>query len=1161
MRVHTHFLAKALQVLTLVTFFSATLFVSAGRLQGQEVTATITGQVTDPSGAAIPVVTVTATDTVHGTVWPTETNPGGFYNLPRLPVGTYNLKVEAKGFETYIQSNILLQLNDILRINVEMKVGAVTQTVEVTGQAPMLHTDSMQLGYVTNSVANVDLPLATRNFAQLTLLAPGVTTDTISTFENGQRTTGNGRPYVNGNRKEANNFLLSGIDNNLVSDNLTAYFPSVDAIEEFNMITNNAPAEFGNFEGGVINVEIKSGTNKFHGDLFEFFRNDKLNAVPWANNWTVYDATNPARNAYLKRPAVRWNMFGGTIGGPIKKDKLFFFFDYQDERLDFPPKSPGTPSVITAAERQGDFTAWLTKQPGVTKTITLTNPCASLTGPCQAPAAGTTPPAFPTTNVIPIAMIDAVAKNLFASPLYPAPIPGLGTGAAGLQNNQLNFTRSETLTGQWDARLDVKPTDKSSYFGRFSLSNQEIPGFNSFPLSFNTFNHSPFRGSVFDFTRTFGPTLVNDVRLGFNRSVLWNGGLDNGEGNVAQNLGIQNGNDRGPGLMGIAWSNGDASPIGSANIGTQQDFVTNEVEAFDTLSLTRGRHFIKTGFQEIRQEINAFYSGNNGRTGFMTFNGQFTGVAEADFFLGLPEDIGRGLSSGTWGHRSNVLSAFVQDNWRTTKDLTLNLGLRWEDHTPWIEVDNRESNFSPFTGTQYLAGQSCPYSNCNALYNSYNKDFQPRIGFAWTPPFLGGKTVVRGAYTISSFLEGTGTNLRLTLNPPFETEYENIYSGFSFPSSTTDQGLTTLQAKDPYKNATIRLWDPNVRPSEVQQWNLTIEHQLPSQMLFSIGYVGQHGTHLMVPMPYFQKRYVGEAGCTAAAATTINVSGSGYPSTPVQVCTSPYLAGNPALASIAQISGTESRGSQRYGALQASLSKRLSQGMQFQLSYTYSKSLTNAIGYYGGGGQSGSNAAYFQNLYNAQSEWGRAYFDDTHTFSGSYIYDLPYGKDRKFGRTANPVARGVLGDWELTGIVTLHTGFPLTMKSNDLTGTASRGPKASCIAAPQFLRTPSPSGGIAWYSPSSFIQPPPGTMGTCGNNTVEGPGGRQWDVGLLKDFPIHEAIKMEFRAEFLNFTNTPLFNSPASQNVNSSLNGIIQSAQYSNGAGPRNIQFALKLYF
>ena len=1145
---HVYLGIKALRGLTLLTFLAFAFFVTAGWLRGQEVTADITGQVTDPSGAAIPDATVTAIDTVRGTVWPTETNPGGFYNLPRVPVGTYNLKVEAKGFQTYIQENLLLQLNDIARINIQMKVGAVTQTVEVSGQAPLLHTDTMQLGYVTNSVANVELPLATRNFEQLTLLTPGVITDDPSTFTNGQRTSGNGRPYVNGNRKEGNNFLLSGIDNNLVSDNLTAYFPSVDAIQEFDMITNNAPAEFGNFQGGVINVEIKSGTNKFHGDVFEFLRNDALNAVPWASNWNTGIAQS------LKRPAMRWNMYGGTIGGPIKKDKLFFFYDYQGQRLDSPPKSPGTPSVFTAAERQGDFSAFLTVQPGVSKANQLLNPCSNTSGACQALPAGSTKQPF-ANNQIPLSMIDTVAKNLFASSDYPLPV------GSGLLNNQLNFTKSETNTSQWDARLDAKPTEKSSYFGRFSLSNQEIPGYNSFPLDFNTFNHSPFRATVFDFTRTFGPSLVNDVRLGYNRAVIWNGGLDNGLGNVAQSLGIQNGNDRGPGLMSIAFSNGDASSIGSANIGTQQDFVTNEVEAFDTVIVTHGRHVVKTGFQIIRQEINAFYSGNNGRTGFMTFNGLWTGLAEADFFLGLPEDIGRGLNSGTWGHRSNVLAGFVQDSWRTTDHLTLNLGLRWEDHTPWVEVFNRESNFSPFSGTQYLAGQTCPYSNCRALYNSYNKDFQPRIGFAWTPPFGGGKTVFRGAYTISSFLEGTGTNLRLTLNPPFETEYENIYSSLSFPASTTDQGLTTLQAKSAYGGATIRLWDPNVRPAEVQQWNFTAERQLPSQMLFSLGYVGQHGTHLMVPMPYFQREVLGEPGCTSANDYTVNVSGSGFSTTPVSVCNSPYLAGNPALASISQISGTESRGSQRYAGLQASLSKRLSQGMQFLMSYTYSKTFTNAIGYYGGGGQSGSNAAYFQNLYNAASEWGRSYFDATHNFVGSYVYDLPYGKDRKFGRNANPVARGFLGNWEVTSILNLHTGFPLTMKSNDLTGTNSRGPRANCLAVPQYIHAPSLSGGIAWFSPSSFSQPSPGTFGNCGNNTVEGPGERQLDLGLLKDFPIHEATRLEFRAEFINFTNTPILNSPASQNVNSTIFGVIQSAQNSSGSGPRNIQFALKFYF
>ncbi|MBZ5565611.1 MAG: carboxypeptidase regulatory-like domain-containing protein [Acidobacteriia bacterium] len=1158
MKDHAHFGLKVSKCLVLLTLIAAALFVGAGPLHAQEVTAAITGQVTDPTGAAVAGAAVTATDTVRGTMWPTETNAGGFYNLPRLPIGTYNLKVEAKGFQTYLQTDIDLPLNYTARINPQLRLGAVTQTVEVTGQAPQLHTDTMQVGTVMNSRTVSEIPLATRNFVVLTLLAPGVTATDPSSFNNGQRTGGGGRPYVNGNRKEGNNFLLSGIDNNLVSDNLTAYQPNVDAISEFNMITNNAPAEFGNFQGGVINVEIKSGTNQFHGDVFEFLRNDKLNAVQWNRNWTTSIPQN------LKRPPMRWNMFGGTIGGPIKKDKLFFFFDYQGQRLDNPPGAPSTVTVMTGAERTGDFSTFLTSQAGVTVPKIIYNPCTNMTAPCGTAAnpylpAGAVRQAFP-NNQIPIAMIDPVAANLFASSLYPTPL-----GGTGLLNNQIYNSSGATNTDQFDIRLDAKPTDKSSYFGRFSYSNQHIPGVNTFPLFVNTFNEAPFRGVVFDYTRAVSPTFVNDVRLGFNRVVLHNGGTAKSNATIAQDLGIQGGNERSPGLFGINF-NGTVTNLGSSNIGTQQNFITNEYEALDTVILTRGRHVIKTGFQLIRQQINAFYAGNNGRTGYMAYNGQFTGITSgqtcptgfscsgldiADFFLGLPYDLGRGLNTGTWGHRSNVFGAFVQDDWRATDHLTLNLGLRWEDHTPWVEVFNRQSNFAPFTGTQYLAGQgSCPFSNCRALYNSFNADFQPRIGFAWTPAFLGGKTVIRGAYTISSFLEGTGTNLRLTLNPPFNTEFENIYSGLSAPLSTSDQGLTVLQAKDPYKNATIRLWDANDRAANVQQWNFTVEHQLPSQMLFSLGYVGQHGTHLMVPMPYFQRRYVGEQGCTAADAFTVTVTGL-----PVQVCASPYLAGNPVLANIAQISGTESNGDQRYDALQASLSKRYSQGLQFQLSYTWSKTMTNSIGYYGEGGQAGSNSAYWQNVYNMASEWGRSYFDATHNFVGSYVYQLPFGKGKKYGKTLHPVVNGFLGDWEVAGILTLRTGFPWTIQANDNSGTNSRGAKANCLG---------PSGGnhgvglgTTWFDTTAFSQPLAGTFGTCANNTVEGPGLRETDFSVHKDFPVTESKRLEFRADFINLTNTPIFATVASRNVTSSVFGQIQSAVNL----PRNIQFALKFYF
>ena len=285
---------------------------------GQQVTAAITGKVTDPSDAPIVGAKVEAKDIARGTVWTAESDVEGFYSLPRVPVGRYEVRVEMAGFQTVVHQPFELVLNQTARLDFRMQLAVLNQTVEVQGAAPLLNTDSMQLGAVIESTTNEALPLATRNYIQLTLLVPGTVHPDPSAFTNGTGTASvsAGRPYVNGNREQANNFLLDGIDNNQVSDNLVGYVPSVDAIQEFNMITNNAPAEFGNFQGGIISATIKSGTNRWQGNLFEFFRNDVLNANSWENNWSCAPASCP-------KDKMRWNMFGGTIGGPIKKEAVF----------------------------------------------------------------------------------------------------------------------------------------------------------------------------------------------------------------------------------------------------------------------------------------------------------------------------------------------------------------------------------------------------------------------------------------------------------------------------------------------------------------------------------------------------------------------------------------------------------------------------------------------------------------------------------------------------------------------------------------------------------------------------------------------------------------------------------------------------------------------
>ena len=458
---------------------AALVFLFCERAIGQQVTGGIFGRVSDPSDAPVVNAAVTATDVDRGTTFKVVTNQDGAYTLPRVPVGTYEVRAEVAGFQTAV-TRLELQLNQNARVDFQMRIGQVTETVDVNAAAPLLQTETTELGTVINARTNVTLPLATRNYVQLTLLAPGSVNPNPGTLKDSSGTTANGgRPYVNGNREQANNFLLDGVDNNQVSDNLVGYSPSPDAIQEFNMITQNASAEFGNFQGGIISVSLKSGTNELHGSIFEFFRNDVLNANKWENKWS---APNPGTQ--IPREPIRWNMFGGSAGGPIIKNKLFFFGDYQGSRFNR-PASVGTISLFTAAERQGDFSQLLTE-----RGIQLYNPFSVDANGNRAP--------FP-NNRIPLSLIDPVAQKLFTSSNYPLPINNQ------LQNNSLNTSRSQTHGDQGDLKVDATATEKDRLFVRYSQSSQSNPSTNSFPLFFGGFNDNVTQGGVVNWTRTLGP--------------------------------------------------------------------------------------------------------------------------------------------------------------------------------------------------------------------------------------------------------------------------------------------------------------------------------------------------------------------------------------------------------------------------------------------------------------------------------------------------------------------------------------------------------------------------------------------------------------------------------------------------------------------------------
>jgi hypothetical protein len=1083
---------------------------SLGLAWAQEVSAGLTGRVTDPSGAAILGATVTARDQDRGTAWTAATNEDGIYSFPRIPTGAYGLRIEASGFKSYHHPNIALEVNQRGRVDVTLQLGAVSESIEVTSDAALLQTETTQVGVVVGAQTLDDAPLLSRNVIELTLLIPGVTTTDPSTFNTGTRgDASGGRPFVNGNREQSNNFMLDGIDSNQISDNLAPYQPSPDALQEMKVITNNASAEFGNFQGGVINMVIKSGTNQLHGNLFEHFRNDKLNANAWSRNWSG-----------VNRTPIRWNQFGSTLGGRIVRDKLFFFVDYQGLRQAV-PTSVVTATVFNVAWRNGDFSNLLTP---TYKNTQLYNPFSTDATGKRAP--------FP-RDQIPLSMYDPVALKLFADTrVFPRQ-------TVNSQTENLRYTtHSKVSADQGDVKLDWKPAQRDYFTGRYSRGAQDAAGFNSFLLAFPAFRNVPLQHGVINWTRTVSPRVVNEARFGLNHNNISSGFSDNGIGDYAQQLGMKNAGSGLLQLKGFAWS----TTLGGISDGVDRLFTSNVYHLADNVTLMFGRHMIKTGGQIMRQQVNTFFAGNNGRTGYMNFSGRFTAanavnptgtlVGEADFVLGLPTDLGRGVSTGTWGHRSTVFGLYVQDDWRIANNLTLNLGVRWEYHSPWVEVCDRQSNFGMFSGKLMLAGKD---GNSRALYQPFLKDFQPRVGFAYTPRFLGKRTVVRGAYTISSYLEGTGTNLRLPLNPPFNSEYQALYNtpDFWLPPTRLVDGLAGINPKDPFQGATIRLWDPFVRPANSQQWNFTTEFQLPKSNVLTVAYVGQHGTHLMVPQPYSQKQLVNSV-----------------------VLPSAYLAGNPALLKqITQISGTASDGNQKYHALQAHVRKRFSMGMEYQLGYTWSHGMTDAQGYYGAGAQSAGTGNYTQNLYDRKSEWGPSFFDNKFNMTGSFSYALPFGRRKPIGNHwARPIDM-VLGGWQMSGIYTWHTGFPLSIKiSGDPSATGSRGMRANVNGTPNDLHKIGPN--QPFLDVKAYSVPAARTFGTGGVGIERGAGMRRLDGSLNKQFRVTERKSIQLRLSAFNVTNTPIFQAPASLVITAPTFGQIRAAQ-----SERHVQVIAKFYF
>ncbi len=719
----------------------------------QEVTAGIVGTVTDASGAPINGATVTAHSIERGTVWTATTTDSGAYSITLLPVGTYDVRITASGFQTTVHAPFVLVLNQTARVDAQMKVGKISETIEVTGEAPVLQTQTTDVSTLIDANTNVSLPLASRNYLQLTLLAPGVTNVDPDAMRQPQSMTNSGRPYINGNREQANEYLIDGILNSEDKNNEVGYTPGIDAIQEFNLITQNASAEFGNYQGGIISTSIKSGTNHIHGDVYEFFRNDALDANEASAGWTRgvnngivgFDA-----QGVQNKPELRYNQFGGTIGGPIIKDKLFFFADYQGQRLVNAGQTGA--QVLTAQARAGDFGQLCTNFGGAFNGAGICTGATAPTGVATQllyPSGVNKGLPLPYNNLANAGFtVDPVTANIFAMTKY-YPLPAVNTLAA---NNLFYNSGNDLNNNQGDLKIDYNLSQKDKIFGRWSQMDLNQPTFTGCVFCNNGATEGsdePVRNAVVDWTHALSTSLLNELRVGFN-AVRYNQTETptSSLGNISEQLGIAGGNYQAPGLvqLNVTGNNGGQAGLGLQNL--IQVFHSTQGQIEDNVIFTHGRQQIKVGFQYVRERQDYIYQGNNGALGFLTL-GAATGSGLADFYLGNVVSGGGNSLRDTGGVvsnpaklRGNVYGGYVQDDWRVTNTLTLNLGLRFEDHTPLYEVDNRVVNFGLYTGTIYTAnGQdgTAKFGN-RALYNNYLGigDFMPQVRFCLVPASVRG---------------------------------------------------------------------------------------------------------------------------------------------------------------------------------------------------------------------------------------------------------------------------------------------------------------------------------------------------------------------------------------------------------------------------------------
>jgi len=1176
------------------------------------------GTVTDKAGAVLSGASVTVTSQDTGLSRDTKTDDSGHYLVPLLPVGFYIIHVQSSGFQATEQRSVRLQVDEHLEINFSLAPASVSTTVEVSATEVAVETANPTLGQVITSQEVADLPLNGRNFTQLATLTPGTTSSTspVSFFTSAASseaaTRGSFSLSSGGSREQETDWLLDGNDNNQLDEGGIAIFSSIDDIQEFKVLTYNYSAEYGERAGPTVLVTTKSGTNQWHGSLFEFFRNTSLDAT---------------RYFFTSKQKFNLNQFGGSLGGPIKKDKTFFFADYQAkiQRQGVPFTGFVPSSAMVTPDSNGDYNftadALGNPRPGLFNGSVNADGFGDLSNPfngyapfeCDASGNGIVPVGGVQTggtscNVIPAALINSIGASVVQ--LYPAP------NVNGSGFNYFNQPVRKLNEGTGDIRLDHNFSSKDSIFARFSYDQATnfVPGgsptwseANAFGSNQHIENHG--RNVVVTETHVFSPNLINQFTAGYNR--IFNHILSYGTGTCeAALLGIPGADlaSKCDGVTGYPASLNQAPQecescgmtsfdmsayfsVGDRGYAPYQGG-TNVYSLSDTLDYIRGKHEIRAGLVFRAEEMNV--RNNAFQDGFAVETGVQTGDDIADVLLG-----GMGVFAAhdqtflgaTTGRRWKLFRPFVEDNWRVTNNFTLNLGFAWALATPETEEANRQANFNVANLMWYVPKSSPGISGCTVCIPTdgrvgiqFDKTaLEPRIGFAWKP--MGSeKTAVRGGYGIVHDSAWNQGGQGLWQNPPYYAEVDpctfclaygspvgSLTDGFLLPVGTASTITVDGGAGAVYNSpvnpqvytGTIQSENRNFKQGIIQQFHLDVERQVPGNVVLTVAYVGSRSAHILVSQ--LNENLNEPSACPGGANFTPGYTlGCGFGSYPYAA---PFQA----------VDTNNSVGAARYDSLEVKAeTKSARHGLYALIGYTYSRNfdsgLTDGLG-------TNPGALYYPLPGSQALDWGLSQLNLNNSFTASVIYDLPFGRGKQFGGDWSGAANAILGNWQVNLIERATSGFPLfVVDSADESGTyfsynGNTFQRPNQVGDPN---SPGNEGGFTgcptkihtlqnWFNPCAFAQAPLGELGTATRAPVYGPRFVNTDFSVFKNFPLsfREGMNLQFRAEFFNLLNHAQFylngyGGTGEQDINTPSSFGVVNQTVNN---PRLIQFALRLNF